>query len=135
MALVRHSSLYRTEPKDMAADVPCFINAVAEIRCRIEAQALLAALQAIEFEMGRDPAHRTGESRIIDLDILLLGQMVIAEPGLAIPHPRLHERRFVLAPLNELASYVIHPAFGVSIRGLLERLDDGAVAERIMPEG
>lgn len=111
-----------------------FVNAVAEIKCKIGASDLLYALHAIEREMGRDPAPQTGEARIIDLDILLLGQMVVSGAYLTIPHPRLHRRRFVLVPLNELASYVIHPAFGVSVHGLLERLDDTTVVERIVPE-
>lgn len=134
MTLLRRSSLYRTEPWGVA-NVPWFVNAVAEIKCNIGARDLLNALHAIEGEMGRDPSPQTGEARIIDLDILLLGQMVVSGAYLTIPHPRLHRRRFVLVPLNELASYVIHPAFGVSVHGLLERLDDTAVVERIVPEG
>ncbi len=64
--------------------------------------------------------------RVIDLDILLYGQEVFREGELVIPHPELHRRRFVLVPLCELASYAIHPAFGVSVRGLLDRLTDPA---------
>jgi 7,8-dihydro-6-hydroxymethylpterin-pyrophosphokinase len=73
--------------------------------------------------MGRSEGAKWGP-RIIDLDILLYGQEVIQEEGLVIPHPELHRRRFVLAPLCELASYTIHPAFGVSVRGLMDRLTD-----------
>lgn len=70
--------------------------------------------------------------RIIDLDILLFGQEVVQEDDLIIPHPELHKRRFVLVPLNELASYAIHPTFGVSVRGLLQRLQDDSRVERIV---
>ncbi len=73
--------------------------------------------------MGRSEGAKWGP-RIIDLDILLYGQEVIQEEGLVIPHPELHRRRFVLAPLCELASYLIHPVFGVSVRGLMDRLTD-----------
>jgi len=75
--------------------------------------------------MGRAGGLRWGP-RIIDLDILLYGQEVVEEPGLIIPHPELHNRRFVLVPLFELASYAVHPVFGISINGLLDRLQDTA---------
>ena len=79
--------------------------------------------------MGRTEGPRWG-SRVIDVDILLYGQEVVAEEGLIIPHPELHRRRFVLEPLCELASYTIHPAFGVSASGLLDRLTDPHLVER-----
>ena len=66
---------------------------------------------------------------MIDLDILFYGQDIMQSLDLVIPHPQIHKRRFVLTPLHEIASYVLHPAFGVSIRGLLDRLqDDSKVA-------
>jgi 7,8-dihydro-6-hydroxymethylpterin-pyrophosphokinase len=71
--------------------------------------------------------------RVIDLDILLYGQEVIRKGELVIPHPELHRRRFVLVPLCELASYAIHPAFGVSVRGLLDRLMDPSRVELYDP--
>ena len=83
--------------------------------------------------MGRTDGPRGGP-RVIDLDLLLYGQEVVAEEDLAIPHPELHRRRFVLEPLCELASYVIHPAFGVSVRGLLDRLTDPGLVERCAAE-
>ena len=86
------------------------------------------ALKAIEKQMGRTDGPRWGP-RVIDLDILLYGQEVVNLEGLKIPHPEMHRRRFVLAPLCELASYAIHPAFGVSARGLLDRLIDPGVVE------
>ena len=67
----------------------------------------------------------------IDLDLLFYGQDVVNENGLIIPHPEIHKRRFVLEPLCETASYFIHPSFGVSIRGLKERLSDKKVVEKI----
>lgn len=126
--LLRTSSLYRSEPVG-PPDQPWFINAVSEIRTVLRPLDLLAALQGIEHEMGRIGGARWGP-RVIDLDLLLYGQEVVAEAGLVIPHPEMHRRRFVLEPLCELASYGIHPAFGVSARGLLDRLRDPAIVER-----
>jgi 2-amino-4-hydroxy-6-hydroxymethyldihydropteridine diphosphokinase len=120
--VLRQSSLYRTEPVGFE-EQGWFINSVVEIRTALNPHELLKVLQRIEDTMGRVRGPKWGP-RIIDLDILLYGQEVIEENELVIPHPDLHKRRFVLGPLFEIASYVIHPAFGVSIRGLMERLDD-----------
>ncbi len=125
--LLRCSSLYRTTPVG-PADQEWFINAVAEIRTELSPVELFTALKAIERQMGRTDGPRWGP-RVIDLDILLYGQEVVNLEGLKIPHPEMHRRRFVLAPLCELASYAIHPAFGVSARGLLDRLIDPGVVE------
>jgi 2-amino-4-hydroxy-6-hydroxymethyldihydropteridine diphosphokinase len=120
--VLRCSSLYRTEPVGSTAQ-PWFINAVVEVRTTLSPRDLLTSLQTIEREMGRREGPRWGP-RVIDLDILLYGQEAIRQEDLVIPHREMHRRRFVLAPLCELASYVIHPAFGVSARGLLDRLTD-----------
>ena len=126
--LLRSSSLYRTEPVGFQNQA-WFINAVAEIRTGLSPRNLLDTLKGIEREMGRTEGPHGGP-RVIDLDILLYGQQVVAEEGLVIPHPELHRRRFVLEPLCELASYAIHPAFGVSVCGLLDRLTDPGIVER-----
>ncbi|MDD5712771.1 MAG: 2-amino-4-hydroxy-6-hydroxymethyldihydropteridine diphosphokinase [Smithellaceae bacterium] len=126
--VIRAASLYRTEPVGLR-EQPWFINTVAEVRTTLSARGLLSALKKIEEKMGREEAVKWGP-RIIDLDILLYGQEVIEEEGLIIPHPEMHKRRFVLEPLNEIASYVIHPAFGISVKGLLDRLDDESRVER-----
>jgi 2-amino-4-hydroxy-6-hydroxymethyldihydropteridine diphosphokinase len=126
--LVRVSALYRTEPVGKS-DQPWFVNAVAEVRSGQRPRVLLETLKRIECEMGRIEGPRWGP-RAIDLDLLLYGQEVVAEQGMVIPHPEMHRRRFVLEPLCELASYVVHPAFGVSARGLLDRLQDPARVER-----
>ena len=120
--VLRQSSLYRAEPVGFEKQ-DWFINAVVEIRTVLNPHELLKALQRIEDTMGRVRGPKWGP-RIIDLDILLYGQETVEEDGLVIPHPHLHRRRFVLEPLCEIASYVIHPVFGVSVRGLMERLDD-----------
>ena len=130
--LLRVSSLYRTEPVG-DRDQPWCINAVAEIRSGLRPRELLEALKRIESGMGRVAGPRWGP-RVIDLDLLLYGQEVVAEEGLVIPHPEMHRRRFVLEPLCELASYAIHPAFGVSVRGLWDRLQDPAHVRRLADE-
>ena len=131
--VLRASSLYRTEPVGQR-EQPWFVNAVVEIRTTLPPFALLAALQRIEKGMGRREGPRWGPRRV-DLDILLYGQEVVGGKGLVIPHREMHRRRFVLAPLCELASYVIHPAFGISAAGLLDRLTDRSLVERFAPPG
>jgi 2-amino-4-hydroxy-6-hydroxymethyldihydropteridine diphosphokinase len=113
-------------------DQPWFVNAVAEIRTSLTPQLLFEASKKIERRMGRTEGPRWGP-RFIDLDLLLYGQEIVHESGLVIPHPELHRRRFVLVPLCEIASYVVHPAFGISARGLLERLEDPCCVERYDP--
>ena len=107
--LVAQSSLYRTAP--FQASGPDFINAVAELRTALQPKALLRALQAIESQHGRERPFLNAP-RTLDLDLLLFGQRVVQEPGLELPHPRLHERAFVLQPLLELAPKLVHPRLG-----------------------
>jgi 2-amino-4-hydroxy-6-hydroxymethyldihydropteridine diphosphokinase len=123
------SSFYKTEPIGME-NQNIFINAVAEINTDLSVRNLLQSLQNIENVMGR---HREmkGGPRIIDLDLLFYGQNVTREQDLIVPHPEIQRRRFVLEPLCEIASYLIHPSFGVSIRGLKERLNDNKIVEII----
>jgi 2-amino-4-hydroxy-6-hydroxymethyldihydropteridine diphosphokinase len=125
------SSLYRTEPFG-PQDQPWFINAVAEIRTSLAPRRLFETVKEIERQMGRTEGPKWGP-RLIDLDLLLYGQEVVSEGDLKIPHPEMHRRRFVLAPLCELASYAVHPAFGVSIRGLMDRLTDHGRVELYAP--
>jgi 2-amino-4-hydroxy-6-hydroxymethyldihydropteridine diphosphokinase len=105
-----------------------FINAVAEIRTNLSALDLLSKLQDIETTMGRKREQR-GEPRVIDLDLLFYGQDIINVDNLNVPHPEIYKRRFVLEPLSEIASFYIHPVFGVSIRGLKERLKDKKIVK------
>lgn len=125
--VLRHSSYYRTEPVGLL-NQDWFINAVIEMRTTLPAALLMEELQKIENHMGRRKVVKWGP-RIIDLDLLLYGQAVIQSESLIVPHPELHKRRFVLTPLYEIAPYVIHPAFGVSISGLMKRLPDKSKVE------
>jgi 2-amino-4-hydroxy-6-hydroxymethyldihydropteridine diphosphokinase len=97
---VARSSLYRSAP--VQAEGPDFVNAVAELRTGMQPAALLAALQAIETRFGRERTYQNAP-RTLDLDLLLYGDRHVATPQLTLPHPRMHERAFVLRPLLELA--------------------------------
>jgi 2-amino-4-hydroxy-6-hydroxymethyldihydropteridine diphosphokinase len=108
-SLLARSSLYRSAPVD--AQGPDFFNAVAEISTTLEPLALLQALQGIEAAHGRQRPYRNAP-RTLDLDILFFGDAVINEAGLTVPHPRLHQRAFVLLPLLELAPGFRHPNLG-----------------------
>ena len=114
--LVAASSLYRSAPVGVG-EQPDFVNAVAEVETTLSARELLDELLAMEARFGRErPAP--GAPRTLDLDLLLYGDQVIAEPGLAVPHPRMHERAFVLAPLAEIAAEISVPRIG-GVRTLL----------------
>jgi 2-amino-4-hydroxy-6-hydroxymethyldihydropteridine diphosphokinase len=126
------SSFYKTEPVGIE-NQDYFINAVIEIKTELSPRTLLQTLQNIENDMGRLRDVKGGP-RIIDLDVLFYGQNEISERDLIIPHPEIHRRRFVLEPLCEIASYFIHPSFGVSIRGLKDRLSDNKIVEIIEEE-
>jgi len=121
------SSFYKSEPVGIE-NQNWFVNAVVEVKTTLAAHDLLYVLQNIENKMGRRREIKGGP-RIIDLDLLFYGQNVIEHDGLNVPHPEIHRRRFVLEPLNEIASYFIHPAFGVSVRGLKDRLNDKKVVK------
>jgi 2-amino-4-hydroxy-6-hydroxymethyldihydropteridine diphosphokinase len=98
--LLRASSLYRTAPIDSSG--PDYINAVAEVATTLAPQALLAALQQLELAAGRERPYRNAP-RTLDLDILLYDDITLDTSMLTIPHPRMHERAFVLLPLSEIA--------------------------------
>ena len=118
------SSLYRTSPVGYL-EQPDFINAAASVQTTLSPQALLAALLAIENRHGRRRTMRNAP-RTLDLDLLLYGEEVLDQDGLTLPHPRLHERAFVLAPLAEIAPEAVVPGRGRA-RDLLARVDCGGV--------
>ena len=107
--LLRASSLYRTAPWE--ASGPDFINAVAAIETALGAHELLRALQALELQAGRERPYRNAP-RTLDLDLLTMDGISLATPELTLPHPRAHERAFVLAPLAELAPQLEIPGHG-----------------------
>lgn len=118
------SPLYETEPVDLE-DQPWFVNAVVRIRTVSGPEVLFGKLKALERALGRKPGGPKSGPRVLDLDILFYDDMALETPELQIPHPRLHERRFVLQPLCALAPDLVHPVLGKSAHSLLEELVDG----------
>jgi len=119
--VVAVSSIRETEPLEIA-DQPHFLNAAVALDTDLEPQALLDLLLSIERELGRTREGPRFGPRTIDLDLLLYGDEVVDEPGLTLPHPRLHERRFVLEPLAELDGDLTVPVKG-SVQALLARVE------------
>jgi 2-amino-4-hydroxy-6-hydroxymethyldihydropteridine diphosphokinase len=124
--VVRQSSIYETEP--MGDLKGAFLNGVIEIETELQAEVLMRRLLAIERVMGRKRVKGRKQSRgkyrprIIDLDLLFFNKETIDTRVLKVPHPRLHERRFVLAPMSELAPALIHPKLNASISEMLAGL-------------
>ena len=108
--LVKASPLYRSAPVGYK-DQPDFVNAVAKIETELAPEALLKELLAIEARFGRTRTFPNAP-RSVDLDLLLYGDQIIVQPGLTVPHPRMHERAFVLAPLAEIAPDAVVPGKG-----------------------
>ncbi len=126
--LFQCSPLYRTEPvgkKDQA----WFINGVIAVATSLRPREFLDFLLEIEHKMGRERGERWGP-RVIDLDILFYGAEVLNEGGLQIPHPRLHERRFVLIPLRDIAPHLEHPLLAKTISQIISELPE---EEKVLP--
>lgn len=123
--VIKVSSLLENPAVGGPVDSPPFLNAVAEIETILEPRKLLKCLLNIEHELGRE-RNLKWEPRRIDLDMLLFGQAVISEPDLVIPHPRMHDRRFVLQPLAEISPDAWHPKEKQTVAQLLKRLANQA---------
>ncbi len=115
--LVKSSRVYETEPVGGPQDNPLFLNAVLQVATSLSPRLLLEACLAIEDDFGRTRPIKWAP-RTLDVDILLYDDLVINEPDLVIPHPRLHERAFVLAPLREIAAQATHPLLQKTIGAL-----------------
>lgn len=116
--VAKRSANYETEPEGKA-DQPMFINAAVEVRTKLSPYKLLDVCQEIETALGREREVEWGP-RTIDIDILLYGDEIISDDKLQVPHPLMHERLFVLKPLKEIASHVVHPILEKGIEALFD---------------
>jgi 2-amino-4-hydroxy-6-hydroxymethyldihydropteridine diphosphokinase len=129
------SSLWQTTPVDCPAGSPTFVNAVVALTTLPEENSgsLLTKMLALEKEFGRLPKKVLNEPRRLDLDLIAYGDEVSARPELVLPHPRAHERRFVLQPLNEIAPNLILPGHRRSVAQLLAGLVSKEITVRLPP--
>jgi 2-amino-4-hydroxy-6-hydroxymethyldihydropteridine diphosphokinase len=129
--IVAVSSFYETEPVEFT-DQPWFVNCAVALNTETMPQQLLSAILRIERDMGRrrSPKHRKGP-RPIDIDILLFGVSIIRSPSLEVPHPAMHQRRFVLEPLAEIAPGEPHPVLKRTTRELRDALPSGQTVRKL----
>jgi 2-amino-4-hydroxy-6-hydroxymethyldihydropteridine diphosphokinase len=130
-AEVRSSSIYETSPVDCEPGTTAYLNAVMEIGFDGPPITLLDLLMEIELRMGRPSKRPRNSPRSIDLDLLYVGNMVLNSPEIIVPHPRLAKRRFVLAPLAEIAPDLVLPGQTRSVSALLERLKNEEDIEKL----
>jgi len=134
ITVLRHSQWFESEPVPVS-DQPWFINGVASVETTLNAVDLLSCLHEIEESFGRIRCQRN-EARILDLDLLAFGSEIIEIiDGPMVPHPRLHERAFVLLPLQEIAPDWQHPLDGRPITALVEELSPGQNIRPLKPVG
>ncbi len=132
-AVRSRSSVYQTEPVDFT-DQPMFLNCAVALETSASPDQLMAQLLEIEKLMKRQRTQKKGP-RIIDIDILLCGKQIVNTPALTIPHPAMHQRRFVLVPLVEIAPDAIHPLLNKTVNELLHELPPGQTVRRIREVG
>src|ERR1700687_490139 len=123
------SSFYETEPVELTAQ-PWFLNCAVKLDTEKMPRQLIAGILALERGMGRKRKQKNGP-RIIDIDILLFGSSIIDLPSLTVPHPKMHERRFVLEPLVEIAGDARHPVLKRTVRELRDALPPGQAVKKL----
>ncbi|MCH8149409.1 MAG: 2-amino-4-hydroxy-6-hydroxymethyldihydropteridine diphosphokinase [Planctomycetes bacterium] len=125
------AAVYETSPVGGPRDQPLYLNSAVRITTTLDPHFLLFSILHIESDLGRERGERWS-ARTIDIDILLYDHLTLDEERLTIPHPRLHERRFVLAPLSDIAGDMTHPGLGLSIQELARKLDVNGPSERVV---
>jgi 2-amino-4-hydroxy-6-hydroxymethyldihydropteridine diphosphokinase len=130
--VVAVSSFYETEPVEFT-DQAWFLNCVVALETTETPEQLMAVLLGIEQQMGRRRIQKKGP-RTIDIDILLFDEAIVDSPALTIPHPAMHQRRFVLEPLAEIAPEVRHPVLKKTVRELLDALPTGQLVRRVIAQ-
>ncbi len=126
MTVLAKSPVYETPPWGHT-DQPAFLNQVVRVETHIQPLPLLKHLKRLETAMGRQPSFPKGP-RLIDLDILFYEDIVLRDFEISIPHPGVHERAFVLVPLNDIAPDLIHPVTGQTVREMLSAVDTTGIA-------
>ncbi len=129
VAVLKASSLYQTEPVG-DKEQPWFFNLVAEVSASLDPEGMLSLIRTIERKLGRRRGKRRGP-RPIDIDILLAEDRIIKSEQLSIPHPRLHQRNFVLQPLEEISAQAVHPLLGMKIEDLRTLSADLSVVKKL----
>ena len=130
--IVLQSPFYRTEPVGPVRQ-SWYINGVLGVQSHMGPRALLRLLQRVERSFGRNrQREQPWGPRPLDLDLLFYGDRIIRCPALRVPHPRLHQRRFVLRPLADVASTLHHPIFGKTVDSMLQEVDDTAQVEPLL---
>jgi 2-amino-4-hydroxy-6-hydroxymethyldihydropteridine diphosphokinase len=127
--VVAASAFYETEPVEFT-EQPWFLNCVVALETNRTPQELMAAILGIEEAMGRQRVQKKGP-RLIDIDILLFDQVVVESKEITIPHPAMHQRRFVLEPLAEIAPELLHPMFKKTVRQLRNALPSGQTVRKL----
>lgn len=127
--IAKASAVYETQSWGKSGQ-PDYLNQVLMLKTGLPAKEVLKKILTIELEMGRRREEKWG-SRTIDIDILLYGDAVINEPDLVVPHPEMHNRRFTLDPLGEIAPQVVHPLFHQTIKALKNKLNDTLIVKKL----